>query len=115
MFLQVLDGHPQQRHCANVSKFLAAEGIKVNKNGMESRDRYEVMSRFEAFRDQEEGYAPEPHTIEAHIPVFADPEFWRDKPRDGQEIVKFTYGATFFYVARSTFIRSTRQASESFS
>jgi hypothetical protein len=34
---------------------------------------------------------------------------WRGKHRDGVEIVKFTFGTTWFYISRSIFIRSTRK------
>jgi len=88
------------------------QGIKVSKRGMQSRNRYEVTSEFEAFRDQAEGYAPDPHTIKAHTHVFADPDFWRDKPREGREIVKFFYGETLFYVEHSIFIGATRPTQE---
>ena len=77
--------------------------------GTESRDAYEVMSEFEAFQDQEEGYAPDPHIIPTRNLVFADLNAWRGKRREGKEIVKFYFGMTRFYVALSTFTKSTHK------
>jgi len=77
--------------------------------GNQRRRTFEVISEFEAFRDQEEDYAPDPHVILLNNLVFADLDAWRGKHRDGVEIVKFTFGTTWFYISRSIFIRSTRK------
>jgi hypothetical protein len=75
--------------------------------GNQRRHSFEVTSKFTAFRDQEEDYAPDPHMISANNLVFADLDAWRGKLRDGVEIVKFAFGTTWFYAPRSTFIKST--------
>jgi hypothetical protein len=77
--------------------------------GNEHRDAYEVISEFEAFGDQEEGYAPAPRDIPARNLVFADLNAWRGKWREGTEIVKFFFGISRFYVALATFASSTRK------
>ena len=73
----------------------------------QSRSPFKVTSTFEAYKDQANGYDPDPMTMEEGWAIFADPAYWKGEFRDGQEIVKFFCNQNQFYVDRGTFEAST--------
>ncbi len=77
---------------------------------LESRSPYEVTKSFTASKLQsEEGYATEQDEMTQGQILFADPEYWKGKLWEGEEIVQFCCGLTRFYVGRSTFLNLTRR------
>jgi hypothetical protein len=77
-----------------------------------SRSKYEVICQFTAFRKQsEEGFEQESCTVHNGVVVWADPEFWKDKPWENIDAVRFDWNDGQLYVDRQTFLRSTRKVS----
>ncbi len=84
--------------------------------GMQTRQQcrspHQVTSELEAFEDQEEGFGSERVVIRVGDIIFADPECWRNCVRDGEEIVRFTWGGIgqiWFYANRTVFLNSTKR------
>jgi hypothetical protein len=77
---------------------------------LEARTPYAVTRAFTAFRVQkEEGSAQDQERVETGLILFADPEFWKGKLRQGQEVIQFTRDTARLYVDRRTFMSSTRR------
>jgi hypothetical protein len=79
----------------------------------ESKSAYTVIHDFIASKvNAEEGYASEEHTIRKGTPIFADPQCWRGRLWEGQEVVQFFCAGsdTRLYVGRKTFKKSTKKA-----
>jgi hypothetical protein len=86
--------------------------ILLKAKSLESRSPYEVLRAFTAYLVQsEEDYAPTEQAIRPGSVLFADPDYWKGRPRDGQEIIQFFCAMTRFYVDRQTFLGSTRRTS----
>jgi hypothetical protein len=78
----------------------------------QSRSKYEITRQFTAYSFQwEEGVAGEPRVLEKGTIVLADPDFWRDKPWKGAQVVRFLCDNVWLYVDREAFINSTRNVS----
>jgi hypothetical protein len=79
---------------------------------LESRSPFVVIRRFSGYVVQsEEGYASEEHLMGEGQILFADPDFWRGKKWEGEEVVQFYCGMSRFYVIRQTFLNSTQRTS----
>lgn len=85
------------------------EVLSRTRGKLESRSPYEVIRSFTSFRVQEEGYAPDEQIIKKGFTLFADPEYWKGKLWEGQEVVQFFHETLRFYVDRRTFLDSVRR------
>lgn len=75
-----------------------------------SRSMYEVIAEFTAFRLQsEEDVAQEPRAVQKGVVIWADPEYWKNKPWEGIDAVRFDWNQGKFFVDREIFVRSTRK------
>lgn len=75
-----------------------------------SRSQYEVLHEFTAFRLQSDPeYAEEPRTVQKGVVIWADPDYWKNKPWGSIDAVRFDFNQGQFYVDRETFLRSTRK------
>lgn len=76
----------------------------------QSRSKYEITQEFTAYSFQwEEEVREDTRTLEKGVIVWADPDFWRDKPWKGKMVVRFLCDNAWFYVDRQTFDISTRR------
>jgi hypothetical protein len=75
---------------------------------VEPRSLYVVTRLFTAFKVQSgEGFAPEPHPIEAGRELSADLNYWSGRLWEGIVAVQFFHGDSRLYVDRETFVKST--------
>jgi hypothetical protein len=75
----------------------------------ESCLRYKVTRRLNAYPAQE-GSTADAVIVDEGVIVWADPDFWNDKPWKGELVVRFLSNETWFYADRETFVASTRRA-----
>jgi hypothetical protein len=72
----------------------------------ESCLQYKVTRRLNAYPAQ----GSDTVVLDEGVIVWADPDFWNDKPWKGELVVRFLCNESWFYVDRETFVESTRRA-----